>query len=557
MVSEGPRQWFRPALVLFLLLAMFSGSAAWSASRTALVIGNANYREKPLRNPVNDARDIAKTLRELDFEVIERKNLSARAMADAVSEFAAKLQQSRGVGLFYYSGHGVQVNGQNYLIPVDATIRSAADVKYEALNAGRVLSNMELAGARLSIVILDACRDNPFKGWYRGSDAQGLAQMNAPTGSIIAYSTAPGKVAADGTGRNSPFTQHLLAAMRTPGWGIERVLKKVRIGVMNATGKRQVPWESSSLTGDFYFVAPAAGVVPPASPGMTVGTAFQDRLKDGGRGPEMVVIPAGEFWMGSPESEDGRDDDERRHRVSVKTFAIGKYEVTNGEYRRFKRSHNSGGSFNDDRQPVIEVNWIDAVAYAEWLSEQTGERYRLPTEAEWEYAARAGTETAYWWGGEIGRNNANCYDCGSRWDGERTAPVGSFRPNSFGLHDTAGNVWEWTCSKYEANYSGAERQCLSKNDANGARRVLRGGSWDALCATCARPTASGTRQPTATSASGSAWPGRYNPFSFMLLPFTGGSRGRSPRSIFSTIGEIHSTSPITSCASGLVGNANG
>lgn len=123
---------------------------------------------------------------------------------------------------------------------------------------------------------------------------------------------------------------------------------------------------------------------------------------------------------------------------------------------------------------MIYVSWEDAVAYAAWMSKVTGRNYRLPTEAEWEYAARAGTTTRYWWGNELGRNHANCYDCGSQWDGKQTAPVGSFEANKFGLHDTAGNVWEWTCSVYRKPYDGSERQCASDR---GERRVLRGGSW--------------------------------------------------------------------------------
>lgn len=127
-------------------------------------------------------------------------------------------------------------------------------------------------------------------------------------------------------------------------------------------------------------------------------------------------------------------------------------------------------------RPVINVTWHDAVAYAEWLSEQTGQRYRLPTEAEWEYAARAGTETAYWWGNDISNNRANCDGCCSRWDDKQTAPIGSFPANPWGLHDTAGNVWEWTCSEYDDDYGGAETRCISNNRSD-ARRVYRGGSW--------------------------------------------------------------------------------
>ena len=197
--------------------------------------------------------------------------------------------------------------------------------------------------------------------------------------------------------------------------------------------------------------------------------------------PEMVSIEGGSFWMGSPQSEEGRDGDERWHSVRVEGFSIGKYEVTFAEYDRFAEA--TGRSRPDDEgwgredRPVINVTWGDATAYARWLSEETGERYRLPTEAEWEYAARAGTETAYPWGDRVGHNKGNCDGCGSRWDDKQTAPVGSLEANAWGLHDTAGNVWEWTCSEYYEGYGGAEKRCVTES---AGRRVLRGGSWNAI-----------------------------------------------------------------------------
>ncbi|KAB2930534.1 MAG: formylglycine-generating enzyme family protein [Candidatus Contendobacter sp.] len=204
-------------------------------------------------------------------------------------------------------------------------------------------------------------------------------------------------------------------------------------------------------------------------------------MRDGSDGPAMIVIPAGEFWMGSPESEKGRDSDEYRHRVRVLSFAIGQCPVHIEEYDRFctatSREKPSDSSWGRDGRPVINVSWHDAMEYAEWLSKTRlyRQRYRLPTEAEWEYAARAGTQTAYWWGKEIGYNQANCNGSGSRWSGKQTAPVGSFQPNPWGLYDTLGNVREWTGSLYQEKYDGAETRCAGK-DEDGLRAV-RGGSW--------------------------------------------------------------------------------
>jgi formylglycine-generating enzyme required for sulfatase activity len=212
---------------------------------------------------------------------------------------------------------------------------------------------------------------------------------------------------------------------------------------------------------------------------------FRDVLKDGSLGPEMVWIPAGRFRMGDIQG-DGENNEEPVHWVSVDKCAMGRYEVTFAEYDKFAKATNrkkpDDEGWGRGNRPVINVSWYDAVAYTEWLSQQTGEQYRLPTEAEWEYAARAGTETKYWWGNTASHEYANygkdnC--CGGlakgkdRW--KYTSPVGSFEPNPFGLYDTVGNVWEWICSEYENKYKGKEKLCLSKSHAS--YRVLRGGSW--------------------------------------------------------------------------------
>lgn len=193
--------------------------------------------------------------------------------------------------------------------------------------------------------------------------------------------------------------------------------------------------------------------------------------------PEMVFLSEGTFPMGS---NHGRSDERPLHHITLNAFAIGKYAVTFDEYDSFcvatGRTKPDDQGWGRGRQPVINVSWYDAVAYAEWLSQQTGENYRLPTEAEWEYAARAGTTTEYWWGDNVGRNQANCYGCNSQWDNIKTAEVGSFSANPWGLFDTAGNVWEWTCSEYASYRSGKENSCAENSDTT-TRRVLRGGAW--------------------------------------------------------------------------------
>jgi hypothetical protein len=252
----------RPAVLSVLLTAMLLGGLPAAAQparapaagekRIALVIGNAAYKDAALRNPINDARAMATSLQGLGFEVIKRENAGQRDMNQAITEFSSKLQITGGVGLFYYAGHGMQVKGRNYLIPVDAEVKSEIGVRNETIDVDQVLDGMASANNPLNVVILDACRNNPFERRFRGASG-GLAQVDAPKGALIAYATAPGKVAADGDGANGLYTAELLRAISEPNLRIEEVFKRVRSRVATATNDLQVPWEASSLVGDFYF----------------------------------------------------------------------------------------------------------------------------------------------------------------------------------------------------------------------------------------------------------------------------------------------------------------
>jgi uncharacterized caspase-like protein len=254
--------------------------AGVNETRVALVIGNSKYRDVPLRNPENDANDMAAALRQLGFEVMLERNIDHVRMEDAIREFGKKLRKG-GVGLFYYAGHGVQVNGQNYLIPVGARIEAEKDVKYHAVDLGQVLDEFASAKNRLNILVLDACRDNPFRSLWRSTSAgAGLAKTDAPRGTLVAYATSPGSVAADGSGRNGIYTSHLLREMARPGLTIEQVFKGVRIGVVDETGGRQTPWESSSLTGDFYFKIAPPDVAPTPPPQVAMPGKSEFKVDD-------------------------------------------------------------------------------------------------------------------------------------------------------------------------------------------------------------------------------------------------------------------------------------
>ena len=197
--------------------------------------------------------------------------------------------------------------------------------------------------------------------------------------------------------------------------------------------------------------------------------------------PEMVVIPAGSFKMGCVSGRSCNNSERPVHEVTVKSFALAKYEVTFEEYDVFTdatgRERADDRGFGRGRRPVTNITWDDAVAYTAWLSEQTGKGYRLPSEAEWEYAARAGTATRYSWGNNLGHNRANCNGCGSQWDNEMSAPVGSFEANSWGLHDMHGNVWEWTQDRYNNRYVGAPNDGSAWEVGDSTARVVRGGAW--------------------------------------------------------------------------------
>ena len=250
-----------PTMVAALLLGavavfgQFVPGTARAGGRVALVIGNASYKEAPLRNPINDARAMAASLKDLGFDVISVENASKAAMERAIVEFTGRLDENSS-GLFYYAGHGVQVSGRNYMVPVDARIRSEREARIEAVGVNLVLDELEYAGNRLNVVILDACRNNPFKRRLRGA-SRGLAAIDAGRGTLIAYATSPGSVAQDGDGRNGLYTEELLRALRVPGLEVEEVFKQVRVQVSRRTGHQQIPWESSSLTGQFIFNRPS------------------------------------------------------------------------------------------------------------------------------------------------------------------------------------------------------------------------------------------------------------------------------------------------------------
>lgn len=261
---------------IVLLAVCFWGEPAFAETRIALVVGNSSYQNIPkLSNPANDARLIADTLRALGFTLVggsAQLDLDKASFDTTIRNFGGQLQGAD-VALFYYAGHGLQVRGSNYLVPVNANPAREADIDFELENVALVLRQMEGSGTRLNLVFLDACRNNPFGGRGLRATDSGLAQMKAPEGTLISFATQPGSVALDGNNGNSPFTSALARTIRTPGLGIFDAINQVGLTVKRATGGAQQPWFSTSpIDGSFYFAAAPTGpqaapstVVPPAA----------------------------------------------------------------------------------------------------------------------------------------------------------------------------------------------------------------------------------------------------------------------------------------------------
>ncbi len=521
------------ALLIALVTAFLAVMPA-HAARQALVIGNAAYTDGALKNPVNDARAMDVKLTALGFKVMKVENLKRQQIGRTLTAFANTLKPGDEVVVFY-AGHGVQVKGINYLPAVDADIQSEEDVALNSLNLNTLMERLDEAKAGLKLLFLDACRNNPYARSLRSND-RGLARVSAaPSGTLIHFATRPGSVAADGTGSNGLYTSQLLRFIDSPDLPVETMLKRVSAAVTVESKKQQEPWTEGSIVGEFYFKAgamaatvkpepvdsaaqgeqqgwaaaqsgntvagytaylleypkgryaaaariaiaslraqvavvqaqPVTQVAPPPSTSLATGQI----IKDCADCPEMVMIPAGSFRMGSSESP----AEQPVHRVHVPGFLLGRTEVTQGQWQAVMGSNPNNLSSCGADCPVEKISWNDAQEFAKRLSEKTRKPYRLPSEAEWEYAARAGGNGKWSFGDDDSLLGEYAW-----FKGNSSEPhsVAQKKSNPFGLFDMHGNAWEWVQDVWHENYQGAPSDAsvwLIGGDQS--RRVLRGGAY--------------------------------------------------------------------------------
>jgi hypothetical protein len=259
-VNYGRRRLLKAGMVASLHLALprwgRTQSALLALPKVALVLGNSKYKQLPLKNPANDARAIGEALKTMGFAVTLRLDAGRAEMAAVTQAYVQQLAKRKVVGVFYYAGHGIQLAWRNYMLPADAEIDTIADIQKQAVEVNSLLEGIKRAENALNVIILDACRDNPF-GSFKGMDQKGLSQMDAPQSTLLAYATSPGNVASDGAGEHGLYTEHLLREMKVPEAKVEDIFKRVRLAVRRKTNGAQIPWESTSLEEDFYFLPPA------------------------------------------------------------------------------------------------------------------------------------------------------------------------------------------------------------------------------------------------------------------------------------------------------------
>lgn len=468
-------------LWILLLFGLMTHSTAYTATHVALVIGNNQYQSAPLSNPINDAKAVGQTFRGMGYTVIEAYNANRAQMVQALSRFGQAAQGAH-TAVVYYAGHGVQVEGDNYLIPANTPITHRRDLR-NMIKLDELVLEVKQA-RQLGLVMLDACRDNPFgrkisQSVGRSVSGRGLSRIDdTPNNVLVGFATKAGQIAADGKGqRHSPYAQALINLL-PQRVEIRRLFGKIRDNVKSTTRNRQIPFTYGSLGGDALFLSRQQGGAEPVRPTLPApapsGTAhWHANRQHSHPSPNQVhqhnagAVASYQRQQNTQSTINRRWLEPKMVKIPGQYYSMGKHEVT---FDQWDACVNSGGcsyrpkdeGWGRGSLPVINVNWNDVQQYIGWLNRVTGKQYRLPTEQEWEFAAQAGSARAYPWGGSINCSQAQywaSFPDGGPCYGRKTVTVGRFAANRWGLHDTVGNVWEWTSS------------------TDGGSRVLRGGSW--------------------------------------------------------------------------------
>jgi formylglycine-generating enzyme required for sulfatase activity len=475
--------------------------------RVAHVIGMKDYANiKPLKKPINDSNDMEQALTKLNFQVTKFTDAETKTLRYGIDRFVAGLREND-VVFVYYSGHGVGFEGDNYLLPVDANPRCRETVSYEGVSTNKFMTDVELRNAKNVFVIFEACRSLLY-----GEDLESCKETgksiysqigweipkNNPKGSIMVLATSVGKISDDNiAGRNGLFTEGLLPDITTPNLTFEQIFKLAAKQTAKKSQGKQMPVIGlNTVYDDFVFVKTNTST-PKENFILTTPTPPTTKKFLDLPFAEMSFIKGGTFKMGSNES----DDEKPIHTVIVSDFWMRKYEVTVKQYLVFcieTQSHypewmengnkyniNTGSgnhykllgpSLTDENYPIVGISYKDAEAFCAWLRKKEGIKYRLPTEAEWEYAAGNGTNhNKFSWGDSEPSSKSGNLD--GQADGYAfTSPVGTYSPNNFGLHDMCCSVW---CSDwYGSDYYKASPESNPTGPSTGFRHVLRGGSWN-------------------------------------------------------------------------------
>lgn len=433
--------------------------------RVALLIGNSKYPESPLTNTSRDADSITNVLSQLGFTVLKFKNLDLKQMKDALVEFRT-LALNADITFVYFAGHGIQSQNLAYLMPVSVRLDNEENVASECLSQGSLFGYLPNFGNPVNIVVMDACRDDPWsRSWNRSLVSSGSPPVNPPLGTIVIYAADAGQKSKERhpTKANGLFTGEFVPMLRSNGKSITEITIDTRNAVYRISGGLQSPADYGNLTRMVYLNGKSDGTWPestsilrplPKRPNY-LETAFCLNM-------DMVYVEGGSFLMGCTDDPvTGCDSDEAYPPVNtyVKDFYISTTEVTQRQWQKVMGTKPSNMPACNDC-PVEAVSWNAAQKFASSLSNRTGQNYRLPTEAEWEYAARGGNRSLHSiYSGSSNLDNVGWYESNS---GGRTHPVKQKRPNELGLYGMSGNVWEW---------------CSDLFDANRVNRVLRGGAW--------------------------------------------------------------------------------